>query len=337
MKDYDLIEEYISKYFNITGFHTTPKGSFFIVDNYGHNNFSKLIKDLDKVGYIPFMESVEGRYTIGIASKKEKSESRIHINIILFVATVATTIYAGYNVAGGNIGDGIAFAVALLGILGVHETAHYYAARKHNVKSTLPYFVPAPTFIGTFGAVINVKSPIPDKNSLFDLGFSGPLAGIIIAVPVLIIGIYLSKITPVISGSMIFYPPPIMSIVIYFLAPNIPSGYELQLHPIAFAGWVGIIVTLLNLMPVAFLDGGHIVRSLFNEKIHRIISIIGVFVTFLLGWIPMAILMMLILVLNRRHPGALDNVSKLTVSRKILAVVMLIIFILCLTPVPQIV
>ena len=123
----------------------------------------------------------------------------------------------------------------------------------------------------------------------------------------------------------------------YFLAPNIPSGYELQLHPIAFAGWVGIIVTLLNFMPVAFLDGGHIVRSLFTEKIQRIISIIGVFVTLLLGWIPMAILMMFILVLNRRHPGALDNVSKLTVSRKILALVMLIIFILCLTPVPQIV
>jgi membrane-associated protease RseP (regulator of RpoE activity) len=335
LKDYDLIEEYISKYFNITGSHTTPERSFFIVDNYNYNNFSRLIKDLDKVGYIPFMESVGGRYTIGIAGKKEKSESRIHINIILFIATVATTIYAGYNVAGGNIVDGIAFAVALLGILGVHETAHYYAARKHNVKSTLPYFVPAPTFIGTFGAVINVKSPIPDKNSLFDLGFSGPLAGIIIAVPVLIIGIYLSKITPVLSGTLIFYPPPIMSIIIYFLAPNIPSGYELQLHPVAFAGWVGIIVTLLNLMPVAFLDGGHIVRSLFNEKIHRIISIIGVFVTLLLGWIPMAILMMLILVLNRRHPGALDNVSKLTVSRKILAVVMLIIFILCLTPVPK--
>ena len=337
MKDYDLIDEHISSYFKINGFHTTPEGSFFVVDNYDHNNFSKLIKDLDDVGYIPFIESVEGKYTIRIASKKDKSESRIHINIILFIATVATTIFAGYNVAGGNIWDGIAFAIALLGILGVHETAHYYAARKHDVKSTLPYFVPAPTFIGTFGAVINVKSPIPDKNSLFDLGFSGPLAGIIVAVPVLIIGIYLSKITPVISGSTIFYPPPIMSIIIYFLAPNIPSGYELQLHPIAFAGWVGIIVTLLNLMPVAFLDGGHIVRSLFNEKIHRIISIIGVFVTFLLGWIPMAILMMLILVLNRRHPGALDNVSKLTVSRKILAVVMLIIFILCLTPVPQIV
>lgn len=208
--------------------------------------------DLDKVGYIPFIEYVKGRYNIGIASKEEKSESRIHINIILFIVTVITTIFAGYNVADGNILDGIAFAIALLGIIGVHETTHYYAARKHNIKSTLPYFIPAPTFIGTFGAVINIKSPIPDKNSLFDLGFSGPLAGIIIAIPVLIIGIYLSKITPIISGAMIFYPPPIMGILMYFLTPNIPIGYELQLHPLAFAGWVGIIITFLNLMPGLF-------------------------------------------------------------------------------------
>ena len=295
-----------------------------------------LIKDLDEVGYIPFMESYAGRYRIGIAEKKDRGKSRIHINVILFITTVATTVYAGYNVAGGNIWDGIAFAVALLGILGVHETAHYYAARKHNVKATLPYFVPAPTLIGTFGAVINVKSPIPNKNSLFDLGYSGPIAGIIVTIPVLIIGIYLSKIAPIVSGSMIFIPPPIMSIMMYFLTPPIPAGYELQIHPVAFAGWVGIIVTLLNLMPVAFLDGGHIVRALFSEKIHKIVSIIGVLVTLILGWIPMAILMMLILVLNRRHPGALDNVSKLTRGRKVMAVVMLVIFILCLSPVPTI-
>ncbi|MDD3985312.1 MAG: site-2 protease family protein [Methanobacterium sp.] len=335
MKDYYLIEEYISRYFNITEFYTSPETSFFIVDNYNQKRFSKLIMDLDKVGYIPFIEYVKGRYTIGIASKEEKNKSKIHINIILFIATVITTIFAGYNVANGNIWEGIAFAMALLGIIGVHETAHYYAARKHNIKSTLPYFIPAPTFIGTFGAVINIKSPIPDKSSLFDLGFSGPLAGIIIAIPILIIGIYLSKITPIISGSIIFYPPPIMGIIMYFLKPNIPIGYELQLHPLAFAGWVGIIITFLNLMPVAFLDGGHIVRSLFNEKIHRIISIIGVCITLLLGWIPMTILMILILVLNRKHPGALDNVSKLTVKRKIMAIIMLIIFIVCLTPVPR--
>jgi len=336
MKDYDLIEGYISNYFDVGGFHSTPEGSFFVVNDYDVHKFSRLIDDLDKVGYIPFMERYNGIYRIGIAKKQEKGESRIHINVILFIATIATTIFAGYTFAGGNIGDGVAFAVALLSILGVHETAHYYAAKKHDVKSSLPYFVPAPTLIGTFGAVINVKSPIPNKNSLFDLGFSGPIAGIIVTIPVLIIGIYLSKIVPTASMSMTFTPPPIMSLIMYFMLPPIPAGYGLQIHPIVFAGWVGIIITLLNLMPVAFLDGGHIIRSLFTEKIHRTISIIGVLVTLALGWIPMAILMMLILVLNRRHPGALDNVSKLTLGRKVMAVVMLIIFILCLSPAPTI-
>ncbi len=333
MKDYVLIEESISRYFDVGGFHSTPEGSFFAVNDYDTDKFSMLIKDLDEKGYIPFMESYAGNYRIGIAQKKESGESRIHINVILFVATVATTIFAGYTFAGGRILDGVAFAVALLGILGIHETAHYYAARKHNVKSTLPYFIPAPTLIGTFGAVINVKSPIPDRNSLFDLGFSGPLAGFIVAIPVLILGISLSKIVPMSSMSLMLSPPPIMSILIHFMMPPIPPGYGVQIHPIVFAGWVGIIVTLLNLMPVAFLDGGHIVRSLFNERIHKIISIIGVLVTIILGWIPMAILMMLILALNRRHPGALDNVSKLTRWRKVMAGLMLIIFILCLTPV----
>jgi membrane-associated protease RseP (regulator of RpoE activity) len=256
------------------------------------------------------------------------------MNVILFIATVFTTIYAGYLFAGHNLFDGVAFAIALLGILGIHETAHYYAARKHKVKSTLPYFIPAPTLIGTFGAVINVKSPIPDRNSLFDLGFSGPLAGIIVAIPVLIIGIHLSTIVPIASQTVALSNPPIITILMYFMLPPIPAGYALQIHPLVFAGWVGIIVTLLNLMPVAFLDGGHIVRSLFTERIHKIISIIGVLVTLVLQWYPMAVLMMLILVLNKRHPGALDDVSRLTLWRKGMAVVMLIIFILCLTPAP---
>ena len=197
MKDYDLIEGYISNYFDVSSFQSTHEGSFFVVNDYNHNKFELLIKDLDNIGYIPFMEKHTDSYRIGIAKKQDKGESRIHINIILFVATVATTIFAGYTFAGGNIWDGVAFAVALLSILGVHETAHYFAAKKHNVKSSLPYFVPAPTLIGTFGAVINVKSPIPNKNSLFDLGFSGPIAGIIVTIPVLIIGIYLSKIAPI--------------------------------------------------------------------------------------------------------------------------------------------
>lgn len=334
MRDYELIETYISKYFDLGGFHKTQEGSFFVVHDYDYNKFEALIKDLDELGYVPFMEKYADNYRIGIADKKEVGESKSYINVLLFVVTLATTIYAGYQFAGGSIWDGVAFAGALLGILGVHESAHYFAAKKHGVKSTLPYFIPAPTLIGTFGAVINVKSPIPNKNALFDLGYSGPLAGILVTIPVLIIGITLSKVVPITQGSTIFYPSPLMSIFMYFLLPPIPAGYELQIHPLLFAAWVGIIVTLLNMMPVAFLDSGHMVRSIFNENIHRIISMAGILITIVLGWYTMAVLMMLILYVNRRHPGALDDVADLTFRRKVLAVVMLVVFMLCLTHIP---
>jgi membrane-associated protease RseP (regulator of RpoE activity) len=117
-----------------------------------------------------------------------------------------------------------------------------------------------------------------------------------------------------------------------------PQGYDLYLHPVAFAGWVGIIITMLNLMPVAVLDGGHISRSLFNKKSHYYVSIIGIIVTIILGWYFMAILMaFFLLFVYKSHPGAMDNVSKINGNRKIVAVLVLIIFILCLAPMPNII
>jgi len=334
VENFDIIEDYISKHFQIHGFHSTEEGSFFTVFNYDKEIFAQLVHEMDEIGYIPFIESYNGFYRIGIAQKPEGGESRVWINLLLFLATIATTLYAGYTFGGGNIWDAVAFSIAIIAVLGTHETAHFVAAKKHGVDATLPYFVPAPTLIGTFGAVINVKSPIPTRNALFDLGFSGPLAGIVVAGPVLIIGILLSSVEPVGAGVLTFTPPLLMSILTYFLLPPVPSGYALNIHPVAFAGWVGIIVTMLNLMPVAFLDGGHISRSLFDERIHKAVSMIGIAVTMVLGWIPMAILMFIILFATKRHPGALDNVSGITKWRKAMAVVMLLVFILCLCPVP---
>ena len=118
------------------------------------------------------------------------------------------------------------------------------------------------------------------------------------------------------------------------MAPSVPNGYLLQMNPVAFAGWVGVVITMLNLMPVAFLDGGHISRSLFNERIHKIVSFIGIIITMALGWIPMAILMAVIMIMTKRHPGALDNVSRISKNRKILSLGLIIVFILCLAPLP---
>jgi len=127
-----------------------------------------------------------------------------------------------------------------------------------------------------------------------------------------------------------------MTIISYFTAPSVPNGYMLQMNPVAFAGWIGVVITMLNLMPVAFLDGGHISRSIFNETIHKIVSFVGIVITMALGWIIMAILMFVIMIMTKRHPGALDNVSRLSKNRKILSWGLLVIFILCLTPIPPI-
>ncbi|MGZ7209019.1 MAG: site-2 protease family protein [Methanobacterium sp.] len=331
-----IIENSVSSYFQIKSVHIAEKELYFIVYDYGRDKFLQLTEDLDKIGYLPFIEEFENDYRIKIATKPERGESRIHINIILFLVTIATTIFAGYLFEGSII-DGIAFAIAIMAIVGTHETAHYFAAKKHDVKATLPYFIPAPTLIGTFGAVINVKSAIPNKNALFDLGVSGPIAGIIVTVPVLIIGFSLSHIAPLQPGTMTFYPPLLMQIIMSFTSPQVPPGYDLYMHPVAFAGWVGIIITMLNLMPVAVLDGGHISRSLFNQKIHYYVSFVGIIVTILLGWYVMAVLMaVFILFISRTHPGALDNVTKITKNRKIVAILVAVIFILCLSPMPTI-
>jgi membrane-associated protease RseP (regulator of RpoE activity) len=333
VEDYQLLSDIVANYFPILEFINDEDASYYLVGDYTPQNFSGLVEELDEVGYSPFINPDGPYYRIRLAQKPEQSNSRIHINLLLFLATLGTTLLAGY-LLGGSWVAAVGFAIALLTIIGTHETAHYFYARKHGVKATLPYFIPAPTIIGTFGAVINVKSPIPDRNALFDLGLSGPLAGLLVTVPVLMIGLSISTVTAQSTGAMLFTPPLLMDIIAYFTAPAVASGQMIFLHPVAFAGWVGVVVAMLNLMPVALLDGGHISRSIFSEKIHLVISLMAVVVTLLLGWIPMAILMLLIMFKTKSHPGAMDNVIPLTRGRKILAIGALVMLILCLSPVP---
>ncbi|AIS31585.1 peptidase M50 family [Methanobacterium formicicum] len=335
--DFHLIEQSISHYFPIIGFSDGDggkEGSYFLVGDYNPHSFQELVKELDELGFVPFISPEGTYYKINLAKKQEKGKSKIHINVILLLATIGTTLFAGYYLGEGDMWQAVAFAVALLGIIGAHELAHFFAARKHGVDATLPYFIPAPTIIGTFGALINIKSPIPNRRALFDLGYSGPLAGFIVAIPVLLIGLKLSTVTTNPEVSMVFVPPLIMQLFTYLVAPAANEGQVLLLHPVAFAGWVGILVTMLNLMPVAFLDGGHISRSFFSQKIHSFVSIVGIMITVVLGWYLMAALMVVIYFMNKGHPGALDNVAPMDRNRKIIAVVIVAVFILCLSPYP---
>lgn len=236
------------------------------------------------------------------------------------------------------IGLSLAYALVLAAILLAHEMGHFLTCRRYGLNATLPFFIPAPTLIGTMGAFIKIKSPIRTKHQLFDIGIAGPLAGFALALPALAYGLSLSKVVSNIpeEGTIIFGEPLLLKILGALFFPHLPAGADIVLHPVAFTGWVGILVTALNLFPIGQLDGGHILYSIFGEKTRKltpfflmVFIIMGIF--FWIGWFLWALLLSF---LGLKHPQILDESSKLSRGRRILAVVVLIIFILSFIPDP---
>jgi membrane-associated protease RseP (regulator of RpoE activity) len=232
---------------------------------------------------------------------------------------------------------GIPFSFTLIGILLAHELGHYFACRYYKIDASYPYFLPAPSLIGTFGAFIRIRSPIFNRKALFDVGFSGPLVGFVLAVPILAFGVCISKVVPGVQDGalVIFGSPPLMRFFLALFHPGV-SSQNILLSPIALAAWVGLFATALNLLPVGQLDGGHIVYSVASEK-HRRISIafavamipMGIF--FSSEWLVIAVLLFLI---RFRHPPLIDPWTPLDATRRAWAVAALIIFLLCFTPLP---
>lgn len=275
--------------------------------------------------------------------------TRLHV--LLFIATFLTTLYAGALQSGvipweepERIYLGLPFSLTLLLILLTHELSHYYMSRKHNVSASLPYFIPAPPpippLIGTFGAIIKMKPPIYDRRALIDIGASGPIAGFIVAVIAIIIGLSQSTVIPL---DEIHLQPGLAlgeSLLFGLLAKatlNIePDKYTILLHPVAFAGWVGLLVTSLNLLPIGQLDGGHISYALFGEK-HSIIAkgmipLLIIFgIKFWPGWIVWAVLMV---IMGYKHPPVVYPDIQLDRKRILIGVISFIIFILTFMPVP---
>ena len=265
------------------------------------------------------------------------------IQILLFVLTFFTTLVAGTYLAGGNPlrdpGDltlGLMFSLPLLSILSVHEMGHYMAARRHNVLVTPPYFIPAPSFIGTFGAFIRIKSPVPHRNALLDIGAAGPIAGAIVAMPVLLIGLKMSAVRSSAGLSGI----PLGESLLFRAASRIvlgeiPKGYDVVLHPVAFAGWIGLLVTALNLLPSGQLDGGHIAYALFGDaytKVARIIPFLLLPMGYLWGgWIIWAVML---LILGTRHPQPVFDDIPLSRARRVIGVLAGLLFLVCFTPNP---
>jgi len=269
-----------------------------------------------------------------------------YLHIVLFIVTFLTTITAGALQKGiniikepGRLIEGLPFAGTLMSILLCHELAHYIASRKHHTKATLPYFIPAPSIIGTFGAFIKMKSPIITRKALIDIGASGPIAGFIISVVACIVGLTMSE--TIVSGQKEGVGMSLGSSVLFtflsnFVIGSVPDNYDILLHPVAFAGWIGLFVTSLNLIPIGQLDGGHVAFAVFGER-HRYISIalvgtLGIFGFFFWeGWLIWAVLM---IILGIRHPPILYWEVPLDPKRKLISITAFVIFAITFIPAP---
>ncbi|MCL4558113.1 MAG: site-2 protease family protein [Deltaproteobacteria bacterium] len=269
---------------------------------------------------------------------------KIATPVILFIVTFVAVVFAGALQYGVNpfthLGEayrGLPFALILMGILLSHEMGHFLMSKHHDVVATLPYFIPAPNILGTFGAFIRMKSPIPDRNALVDIGAAGPLAGFLIALPALIIGVRMSPLRPVAStGGLSLGNSLLVSLVSLLVRPSIPAGHELVLGPIAFAGWIGMFVTAMNLIPIGQLDGGHIAYALFGRWYNAIarLALIVLVVMGIWGWGVWLFWALIILILGIRHPSPIDPYQPLDVKRKYIAWFAMIILIITFIPVP---
>jgi membrane-associated protease RseP (regulator of RpoE activity) len=277
-------------------------------------------------------------------------------HILFFLATLATTTFYGalhHNVdlleEPWKFYQGFPFSLTLLAILGTHEFGHYWMARHHGVPVTLPYFIPAPSLIGTFGAFIRIKGAVPNRGALFDIGVAGPVAGFVVAVPAIVLGLTLSDIKPAaeltgigLGSSLLFNG------LVHVLLGITPQAYDVILHPIAFAGWIGFLVTAFNLIPASQLDGGHIVYSLFGRW-HRLVTLLCVLALVPMGWYWPGWWVWAFVIfwfsgphvawrqgwrVAFAHPPLLDEATPLSRTQKWVAAAALAIFVLTFPPVP---
>ena len=284
----------------------------------------------------------------------------------LFVACCATTTLAGY-LQDRDLAQGIAFGATLMAILTCHELGHYVVARRRGVEVSLPYFIPLPPIgtLGTMGAIIRMRKPIADRAALIDVGAAGPIAGLVVAIPLLVVGLGLSKLAPITPGGAQEGNSILYALVKYAVFGRwLPGdGVDVQLHPMAFAAWFGILVTMINLLPIGQLDGGHVARAALGDaherwsaRLHAALPVVAVATLAVMlavarragldwgaalsygkdGAIPWLVWWALLWLMRRSageyHPPVGD--APLDPARRALAIAMLVVLALIATPVP---
>ncbi len=337
-------------------------------------NFDSLKHDLKAESLVPILKYTGGEHSIYVMKRPTRNRRSERVNVVLFGLTLLTTtlggtinwaFYSSTNADLANLTETefylgmlqpvnwvfgfLYFALPLLLILGVHEMGHYIASRKHGVEASLPFFIPIPPLImgginiGTMGAFISMREPIPSRKALFDIGVSGPIAGFVIAIPVLLVGMLLMALDPVYIAESDGFATLGTPLLYELLSMPFNFADNQVIHPVAFAGWVGLFVTAINLLPAGQLDGGHMVSALLGERA-RYFSYAAVITLIILGfgfeplglagytgWLVFALV---ILFLGVQHPPTLNGVSRLDNRRRWIAVGVVAMFILCFTPVP---
>ncbi len=348
--------------------------------------YAELEKYLAPAKIVPLFRELNGQHSIFLVpERKSQKPARWWVNIVFFVLTLFSVIYAGiaYSSPDGFpatwktfleelLEGGIPFAVSMIAILGAHEFGHYFAGRRHGVQVTLPYFIPMPfSAFGTMGAFINMREQPRNRRDLLDIAVSGPFAGLIVSIIVLIIGLHLSSLDTIptvfpqgygtqMEGNSVLYlflkwsvfgrilpepatftlPPWMHWIQYFFTGHPAPFGAtDVILSPVAWAGWAGLLVTSINLIPVGQLDGGHLFYVLFGEKTSRktIPVIVGVLILMGFLWEGWWLWAVILLFIGRAHAQPRDQITKVDGKRKIVAVAGLVVFLLTFTPVPLLV
>jgi membrane-associated protease RseP (regulator of RpoE activity) len=310
-------------------------------------------------------QSPEAQVPISLPPRQNSSAlkpQRLWLAILLFVTTFLTCLAAGrqfaISFANGQaasvaefavslkllykdptaLASGFPFAMALMGILLAHELGHYFACKHHRIRASYPYFIPAPTLIGTLGAFILMRSPIRSRRALFDVGASGPLVGFAVAIPILIYGVLHSRVVPGINSAdadVVFGVPLALRLLAQRFFPG-TDPLTILLHPVGRAAWVGLFATALNLLPAGQLDGGHILRSL-NPRIHRWIGLLVPGILLALGYFHWRVWWVwagVLLVLGFLRIPAIYDQRPLNAIRVVLAMVTFLVMILCFMPVP---
>lgn len=290
--------------------------------------------------------------------RRRKFQSRLWLHAVLLLLTIGSTTLVGalhyasfleefssrrvpFNLT--LFVQGFWYSGTLLAILGAHEMGHYLLCRYYNVDATLPYFIPAPIILtGTLGAVIKIREAFPTRRILFDIGVAGPIAGFVVLVPALFIGMTLSNVVPEPTGGGILYlgEPLLFKLASYAIVGPVRAGYTINIHPMVFAAWFGMLATALNLLPFGQLDGGHITYATLGRwsvpiSLATVFTAIVMTVLVSSSWMIMSLMMVVMLfMMGPRHPRVIYEQEPLGYERTLIAVFALIMFVLCFTPVP---